>query len=84
VLQTISSSIAYANPSNNDVIRAIKDQSPLAIAGCLDIKNFQRKNGFNRGEQYIVEYAVTVYSKKSLEQCIETLKKPLKKDQIWR
>lgn len=63
------------SPSNSDVLKALSDKDPLAIAKCVSYKDFKRNNGYKQGDSYLVDYTVTVKAEKTAQECTETLKK---------
>ncbi len=63
------------SPSNLDVINALIKKEPLAIAGCLEYREFERINGYKDGDLYIVDYKVVASALKSVQECSDIIRR---------
>jgi hypothetical protein len=74
LMLSISGCFASA-PTDSMIINHLKKKDPLAAYGCVNFDEFQRVNGFDRGNSYVVSYKIKQSMVLSQEACIEKITK---------
>jgi hypothetical protein len=67
-------------PTDSMVLSSLEKNDPLVGFGCVKYENFQRINGFDRGNSYIVTYRVNQVMVISQDVCMSKMMTESSKD----